>query len=174
MIELLQAYRPTPDEIAFIPRFLELLKVSPKCLYRHYFKPGHITGSGLLISRDGKRVLLNLHKSLNKWLCFGGHCDGESDILNVAQRELLEESGISGAEPLAPGIHDIDIHTIPANPEKNEPAHEHFDVRFIFRAWNDEFAISDESLGLKWCDFDEALALVNSEGMKRLIGKARQ
>jgi len=173
MRDLLEHYEPTEEERAFMPRFAALLDHAPACLHRDYFIPGHITGSALLISADGQRVLLNHHKSLNKWLCFGGHADGDGDIIAVATRELTEESGIGDAVLLPGGIHDVDIHPIPENPAKGEPAHEHFDVRFLFRARNEDFSLSDESLNLKWCGFDEALALVTSSGMKRLIEKAR-
>ena len=37
-------------------------------------------------------VLLNHHKILDKWLHFGGHSDGESNSLNVAKREVMEEA----------------------------------------------------------------------------------
>ena len=34
-------------------------------------------------------VLLNHHKTLDKWIHFGGHSDGDSNSLNVAKREFL-------------------------------------------------------------------------------------
>ena len=170
---MLEKYDASGEEAAFKPRFFALLASAPACLMRNFFNPGHITGSALLLSADGKRVLLNHHRSLNKWLCFGGHADGDADILAVARRELEEESGIIDAQVLPGGIHDLDIHPIPENPKKGEPAHLHYDVRFVFKAGREDFTLSDESHALKWCSFDEALELAADASMRRLISKAR-
>ena len=99
-------------------KFLELLN-EPRCFYRDCF-PAHITGSALLLSADGDKVLMNHHKSLNMWMQFGGHADGDEDILAVAIRETMEESGIIAFKPITPNIVDLDIHEIPANVKKNE------------------------------------------------------
>jgi hypothetical protein len=56
---------------------------------------GHLTGSILITNPEGTRVLLMLHKKFERWQQFGGHCDGETDVLGVAIREFHEESGIA-------------------------------------------------------------------------------
>ncbi|MFJ2214757.1 NUDIX domain-containing protein [Streptomyces sp. NPDC101062] len=53
--------------------------------------------------------------------------------------ELAEETGIPPHVVTPPGetpLH-IDIHPIDANPAKGEPAHQHFDFRFLFRTTAD-------------------------------------
>ena len=153
-------------------RIISLLSTNPNCFYRTDFNPGHVTGSALLISVDGSKVLMNHHKSLNKWLCFGGHADGSADIFDVARREVMEESGIENIAPACDGIVDVDVHPIPANKTKNEPAHEHFDIRYLFRArGSDAFLISEESSALRWCDYEEAMRLGLDDSMKRLLAK---
>lgn len=137
---------------------LALLPALPACLYREHFEPGHLTGSGFLVSADGQRVLLNHHKFLDKWLHFGGHADGDCDILNVARREVEEESGLSDFHLAYPATLSLDVHDIPENAKKKEPPHQHFDVVFLFRLNEgaDETAvISDESVNLKWAAWDE-------------------
>ncbi len=115
---------------------------------------------------------MNHHGTLDKWICFGGHADGEMDIANVALRELQEESGITDVAFVMNDIFDVDIHPIPANPKKSEPAHEHFDIRFLFRVTgNENFAVSDESHAMKWCAYDEALLLAGDDSMRRLLQK---
>lgn len=176
MRDLVSAYIPPNDEEALHKQsILELLEVGSRCFFRDHFDPGHITGSGLLISHDGNRVLMNHHKSLDKWVCFGGHADGDEDVMRVAMREVIEESGIESIEPMVQGIFDVDVHAIPFNPKKNEPAHGHYDIRYIFRTATPEaesFNISDESLSLRWCSYDEARALIKAEdSMERLLAK---
>ncbi len=155
---LIAAYVPPPGASQDAPqRFLDLIDAAgEECLFRHHFAPGHITGSALLISPDGQRCLLNHHKFLNKWLCFGGHADGDTDILAVAARETAEESGILRFTPFVEGVADMDIHPVPFNQKKNEPAHLHFDIRTIFQAQDEAFTQSDESAALEWVTYDEA------------------
>ena len=78
---------------------------------------GHITAGALVIDKKGN-VLLNHHKILDKWLHFGGHSDNDSNSLNVAKREVMEESGIVDVEDFGGKIFDVDVHTIPENLEK--------------------------------------------------------
>lgn len=148
---------------------LELLDTAPGCFHRSCF-PAHFTGSALVVGADGARALLHHHRKLDKWLQFGGHCDGDEDVLRVAQREALEESGIEGLIVASAKPFDLDIHEIPA--KDGEPAHWHYDVRFMFIApENAQPVVSTESHELRWFSPDEMLALPLSAGMQRLAEK---
>jgi len=176
MLDALRAYTPSYAEKAHWADIASLIESHPDCFYRTHFQPGHITGSGLLLSADGQRVLMNHHKFLDMWICFGGHADGERDILNVALREVIEESGIENVEPVMHEIFDVDVHSIPFNAHKNEPEHKHFDIRYLFRVRNiqsENFALSDESKNLRWCDYNaaKALAAPHDASMHRLLDK---
>ena len=89
----------------------------------------------------GDRVLLAHHRELERWLQPSGHSDGDPDTLAVAMREAREESGLD-VRALDNAIFDIDVHRIPAR--GREPAHFHFDVRFLVQAKHDRFRVSDE------------------------------
>ncbi len=109
---------------------------------------GHFTASCWLVSGDGARVLLTHHRKLDRWLQLGGHADGDTDLVGVALREAREESGLSDLL-IDAEIFDLDAHRTPAR--ANEPAHTHWDVRFIVRCGGDEaFAVSAESHALAW------------------------
>ena len=172
---MLDEYEPDdPQQARLLGRFHTLIQSRPDCYERTCFDPGHITGSALLLSHDCKRVLLNHHRFLNKWLCFGGHADGEKNIYKVALREASKESGINNIEPVFDYIFDLDIHRIPENPEKGEPEHWHYDVRFLLKVQSviDEKCVaSAESLSLKWCRVEEALSLAADDDMQRLLLK---
>jgi 8-oxo-dGTP pyrophosphatase MutT (NUDIX family) len=172
LIAELQSYPASLEERIHVARTIALLETRPDCFYRTCFEPGHITGSALLISADGLQVLMNHHAFLDKWLCFGGHADGDEDIAAVARRELVEESGITALELAWDGIFDVDVHSIPPNVQKSEPAHEHFDIRYLFLATGSaDFTMSEESSAMKWCGFDEASALASDDSMRRLLRK---
>jgi 8-oxo-dGTP pyrophosphatase MutT (NUDIX family) len=111
-------------------------------------RDAHFTGSAWLVSGDGQRVLLTHHRKLDRWLQLGGHADGDTDLAQVALREAEEESGLTDLA-IEGGVFDIDRHLIPARGE--EPAHWHYDVRYVVRArGSEQFAVSSESLALAW------------------------
>jgi 8-oxo-dGTP pyrophosphatase MutT (NUDIX family) len=170
LIKDIQVYIPHNNEDNNAQQFIDLLH-HPRCFYRDHFEPGHITGSAIMINQQGNQILMNHHKSLNKWLNFGGHCDGEEDVFNVAIRETMEESGLTAFKPMTSQIIDLDIHTIPANSKKAEPEHLHFDIRYAMQMTGDQRPIiSAESTELKWMTFDEAKSVAD-ESLRRLIQK---
>ena len=148
LLDLLDRYRAAmPEDEPTAGLFREFASVYADCLERSCV-PGHLTGSAWLVERSGQRVLLTHHRKLNKWLQLGGHADGDGDLARVALREAEEESGL-GDLIVEPAIFDLDRHMIPAR--ANEPAHWHYDVRFVVRTTGSEaFAISDESHALAW------------------------
>ena len=160
-----------PEETGFRSRMLALLESTAGCFQRSCF-PAHFTGSALVVDAHGARALLHHHRKLDKWLPFGGHCDGDDNVLRVAQREALEESGIEGLVLASPRPFDLDIHTIPARGA--EPEHEHFDVRWMLIApENAQFRRSEESLELRWFTPEEMAALSLTPGNQRLLAKWR-
>lgn len=153
-LQLLEEYDPSPDEIDFKKEMLEFIK-TPTAFERSNLD-GHFTGSAWVCTLDGNRALITHHKKLKKKLQLGGHADGDTDILRVAIKEALEESGIRRIG-FIPSIFDIDIHIIPAkgDPDSDSytPEHKHYDVRFLIVVDNDsEYHISDESDKLEWID----------------------
>lgn len=130
----------------------------------------HFIGDALVV--DGKgNVLLNFHKALNMWIMFGGHADGEENLLNVAIRELREESGITEFELASDGIFDISVALVPENKLKNEPEHHHYNIAFLMLVKNYDFKISEESNDITWFTSKEAYEKTASVFVKRQIKK---
>jgi 8-oxo-dGTP pyrophosphatase MutT (NUDIX family) len=171
----LHDYNPIDaKEISDKLKMIDLIQSTHRCFDRNCF-PAHVTGSALLLNVEGDKILMNYHGTLKKWLSFGGHADGEEDILCVAIRETMEESGITLFKPLSATIADIDIHPIPENSKRFEPAHFHYDIRYVMQMTSEQNpVISDESIQLKWMRFDEALeATKDDSGMNRFISKLK-
>ncbi len=150
LISGLRAYHTSyPEEQGFARRFLTLLE-HPRCYQRDHL-PGHITGSAWIVNPDRSKVVLVQHAKLKRWLQPGGHADGDENIYRVALKEADEETGLTGLKWVGDGIFDIDIHEIPARNDLSFPAHDHYDVRFLFEApESQELKISHESTDLKW------------------------
>ncbi|MFB6839076.1 NUDIX domain-containing protein [Streptomyces sp. NPDC056361] len=126
--------------------------------------PGHITCSAAVIDPDA-RVLHVLHRGTGLLLAPGGHVDATDETLLAAcLRELKEEVGIPAAAlALTPAFRegpiDIDVHTIDADPAKGEPAHRHYDFRFVFQLTADDVPgltlQAEEVDGATWLPFDK-------------------
>ncbi len=152
--KLLQAYQPSAEEVEYKRKMLDFLQTYPDCCERS-LQIGHFTASAFLLNKQGTHALLMHHAKLNIWVQPGGHADGKTDLLAVALNEAQEESGILHITPLLTSIFDIDIHDIP--PYKHEPAHQHYDVRFILKVMSDEFVVQNhEAHDLQW--FSESIA----------------
>ena len=130
---LLSGYRPVdPRQARFRGRMLELAGRGARALARDNYEPGHFTASAFVLSPDGGSLLLILHRKLGLWLQPGGHLEPhDADPIAAARREVREEVGIDDLALLRDTLFDADIHGIPAH---GAPAHEHFDLRFLFRA----------------------------------------
>lgn len=160
------------DEQASRAKMIELLDECGDCSSRTAF-PAHFTGSALIVNADGSRALLHHHRKLDRWLQFGGHCDGDENVLRVAQREALEECGIAGLIVASARPFDLDIHEIPAH--KTEPAHSHYDLRYVLIAPEDAVhATSAESKELRWFTADEMENLPLDAGLPRMLRKWRR
>ncbi|WP_397599554.1 NUDIX hydrolase [Silvanigrella sp.] len=148
---------------------------------------GHVTSSAFVVNSNFTQILFTYHAKLKKWLQLGGHCDGEHLIHNSAMREAMEESGLKNLNFINilefPNIYnyndinknipipfDLDIHLIP---ERNhEPAHFHFDIRYLLIADEKEnIVISEESLDLKWISMQEAHLYTNESSTLRQVEK---
>ena len=167
--QLLQKYQPTAQEVGFKDRMLAFLDQHPDAFERS-LQVGHFTASAWLVSADGTQALLMHHAKLNLWVQLGGHADGDADLLAVAIKEAQEESGIIGIAPMSFDILDIDIHDIPAN--SKEPAHEHFDVRFLLHVTSDESCVANrESKELRWIGKDAKQLPTDQRSVVRMFEK---
>jgi 8-oxo-dGTP pyrophosphatase MutT (NUDIX family) len=172
LLGLLETYIPTDQsEESFRLETLGFVRNNPDCFDRNLQK-GHITGSAWIIDNSQSFTLLTHHQKLDNWFQPGGHCDGESDVLNVALREAEEETGIKSIDVQNSSIFDIDIHLIPEH--KGFPAHWHYDIRFLFTAdRNIPLVISSESRNLAWIPLCEVHLYNNSASLMRMVKKTQ-
>jgi 8-oxo-dGTP pyrophosphatase MutT (NUDIX family) len=137
---------------------------------------GHLTGSAVVVSAAGDRVLLLHHRKLRRWLQPGGHAEtGERDGETIALREAREETGIEGLtpHPSAPRPLDVDVHPIPARGD--EPAHRHLDLRYLVVAPRAAslHRLAAEARALRWFAWDELGTLDLDPGLRRALRAAR-
>ncbi|MEU1072279.1 MULTISPECIES: NUDIX domain-containing protein [unclassified Streptomyces] len=161
---VLKAYEDQPE---LRRAYLDHLSAHPDGMWKAC-EAGHLTASALVIAPERGQVLLTLHRKLNMWLQMGGHCEPQDTSLTAAAlREAAEESGVAGLTLLPGGPVRLDRHPIPS------PCNWHLDVQYAALAPAGAVeAISDESLDLRWFDYDE-VARVADDSVVRLLEGAR-
>ncbi|HMV67304.1 MAG TPA: NUDIX hydrolase [Myxococcota bacterium] len=167
------------DEVerGHVARVLALLDASPEPASRSSFQPGHLTASAFVVSADGRSLLLIHHRRLGRWLQPGGHVDPEdADLEAAARREVAEETGLSsvGPEPGQAELLDVDVHEIPAHAGRGEPAHLHFDVRWMFVARGDALQAGSDVSDARWVPIDEVASWETDASVRRAVARVRE
>lgn len=182
MTPLLAALRAFPPadalEAAHRDAMVALAGAGPAALRRDHWEPGHFTASAFVLSPEREALLLIFHGKLDRWLQPGGHLEpGDLDPLAAARREVGEETGLGelellGADGPASGLDggavpffDLDVHVIPAR--KADPAHRHFDLRFLFRARSRALVAGDDAVAARWVPLDEVPTVGTDESVLR-------
>ncbi len=151
-------------------RVLAALRSQPSPLDRRG-RPGHLTGSALVVDPDSGLMLVLFHRKLQRWLQPGGHADGDANMAAVALREATEETGIMGLRVVVPAI-DVDVHEVQP---PHEDAHLHLDVRFVVLAPPGAVPVGNhESESLRWVPHTDLVSLGVDDGLLRLAVTARQ
>jgi 8-oxo-dGTP pyrophosphatase MutT (NUDIX family) len=173
-LTLLREYSP-PSEVEQMKRdqTIAFVEAHTDC-FRRELLTGHVTGSAWVVNPKRDKVLLTHHRKLDKWLQLGGHCDGDYDVLRVALREAVEESGVFDIIPVHPDIFDLDILLVPERRTATvfEPEHWHYDARFLLLADDTvPLQITPESNDLRWVPLNEVERLTEEESVLRMVRK---
>ncbi|MFF7992990.1 NUDIX hydrolase [Kitasatospora xanthocidica] len=177
-VRTLSGWRPADgDQERLRLDYLEHLAAQPEGLYRSCL-PAHITASAAVVDPAAGRVLLTLHPKVGLWLQMGGHCEPQDrDLASAALREAVEESGIPDlvllAEDGAPVPAKLDRHQVRCT-GKDRPENTHLDVQYIALApAGAQALISEESLDLRWFDYDR-LPELTDHSVRDLVARARR
>ena len=170
ILNLLKSHVPfNQEEARMTQETIAFVEANPNCFERT-LEIGHVTGSAWILDKTKTFTLLTHHRKLDKWFQLGGHCDGDSNVLNVALKEAQEETGLENIQIISPQIFDIDVHQIPANSQT--PAHYHYDIRFLMQADRHKpLIINSESKNLVWVLLDEVSLYNASQSIMRMVQK---
>lgn len=122
-------------------------------------KTAHFTASAWVLNKERNKVLMIYHNIYNSWAWMGGHADGETDLLKVAEREAKEESGITDIHPVSENILSLEVLTVCGHEKRGEyvSSHLHLNVTYLFEADEHQelFIKPDENSGVMWIDLDD-------------------
>ena len=88
----------------------------------------HLTASAFVFLENAACFID--HPYLNRRLLPAGHVEKGEQLIQTAKREFEEETGFKTLSKAPVFLLDVNYHSIPANPIKNEGDHHHIDFRF--------------------------------------------
>ncbi len=134
-IRQLEHYQPeTEQEEADRAVMLQAAELFQKKLLFRENSTAHITSSGFVVNPECSKALLVYHNLRKTWSWSGGHADGEENLLQVAAREVREETGIKKLMPLSQEFATLDIFPVGRHEKngKQVSPHLHFSVSYYF------------------------------------------
>ena len=161
LINALQIYVPyNEQEERDRDIMLQLLKTQENILEREN-QTAHFSASSWLLNKEHTKVLMIYHNIYHSWSWTGGHADGEANLLEVAKRETMEETGIKNIITVSDEIYSVEILTVDGHVKRGSyvPSHIHLNVTYLMEADEQEVlrVKPDENSGVKWFFLDEAL-----------------
>lgn len=136
---------------------------------------GHFTASGWVVNKKRTKVLMVYHNIYKSWSWTGGHSDGDSNLLNVAIKELKEETGVKNVKPILDDIFSLEIICVNGHVKKGKyvSSHVHLNVSYFLEAdENDALKVKeDENSGVKWVDIDKVIEVSSEPWMKGIYKK---
>ena len=158
-IEEIILYSPANEQEAQDKKvILSYIKQFPSNVLLRENEIAHITSSGFIMNKTLDKALLVHHNIRNVWAWTGGHADGDEDLLHVALKEAVEETGVSHIHPLTDHIASIDILPVFGHVKKSHyvNAHLHLSIAYILIAdENSELFIRpEENSGVEWFPVD--------------------
>ena len=93
-----------------------------------------MTASSWLLNATHDKVLMIYHNIYHSWAWTGGHADGDRDLLAVAKREAMEETGVTEIRAISEDIFSLEILTVDGHEKRGVyvPSHLHLNVSRIF------------------------------------------
>jgi len=178
LLESIESYRPfNEQEEKDKEVMINFIKTMDNVLTREN-RIAHFTASAWVLNKDKSKVLMIYHNIYNSWSWTGGHADGEENLLEVAIREVQEETGVSRVIPITKEIFSIEIVTVDGHIKRGEyvSSHLHVNVTFLLEADDEEKLLvkEDENSGVKWFLLEDAVKASSEPWMRVIYAKLNE
>lgn len=132
-------------------------------------KAMHLTASCWIVNQDHSKVLMIYHKIYQSWAWTGGHVDGNANLLEVAIKEMEEETGINQYQLVSTHPFSIEILTVDGHEKRGQyvSSHLHLNVTYLFEVDEQETLVlnEQETEGVQWIPLNEIRNKVNEQWM---------
>ena len=176
-------YKPYNEQEAHDQAVMRQLLATQPDLFTRENLVAHMTASSWLLNATHDKVLMIYHNIYHSWAWTGGHADGDRDLLAVAKREAMEETGVTEIRTISEDIFSLEILTVDGHEKRGVyvPSHLHLNVSSLLEADEEEVLRikPDENSGVRWFFLEEALAASSEPWMiervyKKLNAKVRE
>lgn len=135
----------------------------------------HFTASAFVVNEQKNKALMVYHNIYDSWGWTGGHADGDDNLLRVAVKETLEETGIAAVKPWRENLLALDILPVHGHIKKGRyvTAHLHLNAAFILMA-DEKLSLSnkpDENSAVEWLPLDKLHEFVSEPLMLPIYQK---
>ena len=168
-------YKPYNEQEAHDQAVMRQLLATQPDLFTRENQVAHMTASSWLLNATHDKVLMIYHNIYHSWAWTGGHADGDRDLLAVAKREAMEETGVTEIRAISEDIFSLEILTVDGHEKRGAyvPSHLHLNVSYLLEA--DEAEVlrikPDENSGVRWFFLEEALAACSEPWMIERVYK---
>lgn len=174
-IKNLKSYVPWNEQEEHDKAVMLHLLETQKDIFMRDNQTAHFSASSWLLNKEHTKVLMIYHNIYHSWSWTGGHADGETNLLEVARREAMEETGVTSIRAVTEDIFSIEILTVDGHVKRGSyvPSHLHLNVTYLLEADEDEVIRikPDENSGVKWFTLEEALKACSEPWMVEWINK---
>lgn len=161
LIEQLKQYEPVNEQEKKDKAFIISCLEKYDDIFLRDNSMAHMTASAWVVNKTHDKVLMVYHNIYDSWSWLGGHADGETNLLDVAMREVSEESGVKNIHPVSEDIYSLEVLTVDGHVKCGEyvSSHLHLNVTYLIEADEEELLSikSDENSGVKWFGLNEAI-----------------
>ena len=130
---------------------------------------GHFTASAWTLNPQRTKVLMIYHNIYQSWAWTGGHADGESNLLEVAIRELKEETGVKNVKILNDNIFSLEIICVNGHIKRGKyiSSHQHLNLTYLLEVDEKEILKmkKEENSGVKWINLKDVVETSNEKWM---------
>ena len=173
VINSIKAFKPFNEQEEYDKKeILDFLEHNDDAFLRTNLR-AHMTASAWVLNHKHDKLLMAYHNLYNSWAWLGGHADGDEDLLEVAIKEVKEESGVVNVRPVSRDIFSLEILTVDGHEKKGHyvPCHLHMNVTYLLEADDSDpvFAKADENSAVGWFGLEEAIHMSNEEWFKERI-----
>ncbi len=135
----------------------------------------HFTCSGFVLNKSRDKVLMVYHNIYHSWSWTGGHADGNDNFLEVAIKEVQEETGVQKVNVLSEKIASLDVLSVLGHIKKGKyvTSHIHISVAYLLEVEEGENLKikEDENSNVGWLPLSSFLEEVKEEHMKPIYQK---
>lgn len=173
IIYQLEKYKPWNEQEAKDKEIIISMLNMHSDLYERSNLIAHMTASAWVINQTYTKVLMAYHKLYKSWAWLGGHADGNKNLLDVALKEVKEESGLENIYPLSEEIYSLEVLAVNGHEKKNVyiPSHLHLNITYIIGANDkDKLRINEaENTAIAWFEREEAIKMSTEPWLQKRI-----